>query len=308
MRSRSISMSRPSDGRRASSRTCRTRSPRRSSSASSATRAGRRSWLCWCRRRSRGASQRPRSCRARAAGDRHRPSPPSGGALRRAVGRAGDRARRAARIVGRSVRVAAKAKLNLALAVVGKRDDGYHELRSVFVTLDLADDVRVAPHKRLEVRNTLPLDGEDLAARAVTALARATGREPFAFVSIRKRIPLAAGMGGGSSDAAATLHGLAQLWGVDADLMRIGAELGSDVPFLASGARAAFVSGRGELVRALAPPRDPIDVVVLRPPLRLPTAEVFGSFTMSDRVAASRVEQLVSAFEQGRVTPDVIRT
>ena len=210
--------------------------------------------------------------------------------------------------MGRSVRVAAKAKLNLALAVVGKRDDGYHELRSVFVTLDLADDVRVAPHKRLEVRNTLPLDGEDLAARAVTALARATGREPFAFVSIRKRIPLAAGMGGGSSDAAATLHGLAQLWRVDADLMRIGAELGADVPFFASGARAAFVSGRGELVRALAPPRDPIDVVVLRPPLRLPTAEVFGSFTMSDRVAASRVEQLVSAFEQGRVTPDVIRT
>jgi len=210
--------------------------------------------------------------------------------------------------VGRSVRVTAKAKLNLALAVVGKRDDGYHELRSVFVTLDLADDVRVAPHKRLEVRNTLPLDGEDLAARAVTALARATGREPFAFVSIRKRIPLAAGMGGGSSDAAATLHGLAQLWRVDADLMRIGAELGADVPFFASGARAAFVSGRGELVRALAPPRDPIDVVVLRPPLRLPTAEVFGSFTMSDRVAASRVEQLVSAFEQGRVTPDVIRT
>ena len=210
--------------------------------------------------------------------------------------------------MGRSVRVTAKAKLNLALAVVGKRDDGYHELRSVFVTLDLADDVRVAPHKRLEVRNTLPLDGEDLAARAVTALARATGREPFAFVSIRKRIPLAAGMGGGSSDAAATLHGLAQLWRVDADLMRIGAELGSDVPFFASGARAAFVSGRGELVRALAPPRDPIDVVVLRPPLRLPTAEVFGSFTMSDRVAASRVEQLVSAFEQGRVTPDVIRT
>ena len=121
--------------------------------------------------------------------------------------------------MGRSVRVTAKAKLNLALAVVGKRDDGYHELRSVFVTLDLADEVRVAPHKRLEVRNTVPLDGEDLAAREVNAIARATGREPFAFISIRKRIPLAAGMGGGSSDAAATLHGLAQLWRVDADRM-----------------------------------------------------------------------------------------
>jgi 4-diphosphocytidyl-2-C-methyl-D-erythritol kinase len=210
--------------------------------------------------------------------------------------------------VGRSVRVAAPAKLNLALAVVGKREDGYHDLRSVFVTLDLIDDVRVAPHKRLEVRNSMKVDGEDLAARAVKALARAVAREPTAFVDIRKRIPLAAGLGGGSSDAAATLRGLAQLWRVEADLVGVGADVGSDVPFFAAGVPAALVSGRGEHVRPLPAPRDAIHVVVLRPPLRLATAEVFAAFAMSDRVAASRVDSLARAFDEGRVTPDVIRT
>ena len=206
------------------------------------------------------------------------------------------------------MRIAAPGKLNLALAVVGKRDDGYHEVRSVFVTLDLMDSVRVAPHKRLEVRNSLPIDGEDLAERAVKTLARAAGRDPHAFVSIHKRIPVAAGLGGGSSDAAATMRGLATLWGVDADLIRIGALVGSDVPFFASGAKAAFVSGRGEQVRPLPAPREPMHVVVLRPPLRLPTAEVFSAFAMNDRGAASRTDSLVAAFDERRVTPDVVRT
>src|SRR5919204_4157750 len=210
--------------------------------------------------------------------------------------------------MGRSVRIAAPAKLNLALEVVGKRDDGYHELRSVFVTLDLRDELRVAPHKRLEVRNSLRVDGEDLAARAVKALARATGREPHAFVTIRKRIPLAAGLGGGSSDAAATLRALAQLWRSDADLLRVGAEVGSDVPFFAAAVPAALVSGRGEHVRPLPAPREPIHVVVLRPPLRLSTAEVFAAFAANDRAASGQVDSLVTAFEGEHVTPDVIRT
>ena len=99
--------------------------------------------------------------------------------------------------------VAAPAKLNLALAVTGKRADGYHDIVSVFARIDLADDVRVARHRELEVRNTMDIGpGEDLAARAVRALAMATGRKAHAFVRIRKRIPIAAGLGGGSSDIA----------------------------------------------------------------------------------------------------------
>lgn len=206
-----------------------------------------------------------------------------------------------------SVRIAAKAKLNLALAVEEKRADGYHDLRSVFVTIDLADDVRVATHTRLEVRNTMDVGPDDLAARAVRSLARATSREPNAFVRIRKRIPLAAGLGGGSSDAGAVLRALAQLWKSDADLVRIAAEVGSDVPFFASGAAVALVTGRGEHVRALPAPRDQIYAVVTRPTLRLATRDVFAAFEDADREAAKHVDALVAAFEKGVVTPEFIR-
>src|SRR5438105_5185913 len=95
---------------------------------------------------------------------------------------------RSASPVGRSITLAAPAKINLALAVVGTRPDGYHDLRSVFARLDLADEVRVAAHRRLEIRNTAVLDGEDIAARAVRAMAAAAARDPHAFVRIRKRI------------------------------------------------------------------------------------------------------------------------
>ena len=210
--------------------------------------------------------------------------------------------------MGRSVRVRAPAKLNLALAVVGKRPDGYHELRSVFATLDLADDVRVATHRRLEVRNSADIGaGADLAARAVQVLAGAAGREAHAFVRIRKRIPLAAGLGGGSSDAGAVLRALAGLWGVDADVVAVAAAVGSDVPFFASGAPFAFVSGRGERVRALPRPSQPLHAVVLRPTLRLATADVFAELAPGDRGASHHVDALVAAFEAGAVTPLLLR-
>ncbi len=115
----------------------------------------------------------------------------------------------------RAVALLAPAKINLALAVTAKRADGYHELRSVFATLDLADRVRVAPYRRLEVRIAPDVGappGDDLASRAVRAFAGAIGREPAAFVQIRKCIPVAAGLGGGSSDAGAVLRALATIW------------------------------------------------------------------------------------------------
>jgi 4-diphosphocytidyl-2-C-methyl-D-erythritol kinase len=211
--------------------------------------------------------------------------------------------------VGRSLTVAAPAKLNLALAVTGKRADGYHELASVFATLDLADDVRVAPHKRLEVRNSLEIGpGEDLAARAVRALAAEAKREPHAFVRIRKRIPLAAGLGGGSSDAAAVLRALATLWKTETDLARVGAGVGSDVPFFVSGASVALVTGRGENVAPLPKPAAPLHVVVLRPPVRLATAEVFAELRTEDMGQRAHVDALARAFRAGTVTPETLRS
>jgi 4-diphosphocytidyl-2C-methyl-D-erythritol kinase len=206
------------------------------------------------------------------------------------------------------VTLAAPAKLNLALAVVGKRPDGFHDLRSVFARLDLADEVRVAPHKTLEVRNTMDIGrGEDLAARAVRALARETARQPHAFVRIRKRIPLAAGLGGGSSDAAATLRALAKLWDVDADLVRVAADVGSDVPFFAANAAVALVSGRGDVVAPLPAPREPLHVVVLRPPVRLATAEVFAALQPGDMGHVGHVDALAQAFRDGTATPGTLR-
>lgn len=210
----------------------------------------------------------------------------------------------------RAVALLAPAKINLALAVTGKRADGYHELRSVFATIDLADRVRVAPHRRLEVRIAPDVGappGEDLASRAVRAFAAAVGRAPEAFVHIRKRIPVTAGLGGGSSDAGAVLRALATLWQrEDVDLVALAATIGSDVPFFATGARVAFVSGRGERVEQLPDPAT-MQVVMVRMHEQLATKDGFSALRDDDRGAEGAVESLREAFAQRRVTPQVLR-
>ena len=208
------------------------------------------------------------------------------------------------------VTLLAPAKINLALAVDGKRDDGYHDLRSVFATIDLADRVRVAANRILEVRITPDVGaprGEDLASRAVRAMATATGREATAFVHIRKRVPVAAGLGGGSSDAGAVLRALASIWKRDdVDLVAVAATIGSDVPFFVTGARVAFVGGRGERVDVLPTPNE-IYVVVVRPRDRLATKEVFAALRTEDRGASAAVEVLRDAFARRVVTPQLLR-
>jgi 4-diphosphocytidyl-2-C-methyl-D-erythritol kinase len=212
--------------------------------------------------------------------------------------------------VTRGVALLAPAKINLALAVVGKRDDGFHELRSVFATIDLADRVRVATHRRLEVRIAPDVGaprGDDLASRAVRAMAAATAHEAAAFVQIRKRVPVAAGLGGGSSDAGAVLRALATIWQrSDIDLVALAATVGSDVPFFASGARVAFVGGRGERVEPVPDP-PAMHVVIVRIRARLVTEHVFGAVRGEDRGAAAAVDALRDAFVRGRVTPELLR-
>lgn len=210
----------------------------------------------------------------------------------------------------RAVTLLAPAKINLALAVTGKRDDGYHDLRTVFATVDLADRVRVAPYRRLEVRITPDVGvppGDDLASRAVRAMAKVTGDNPAAFVHIRKRIPVAAGLGGGSSDAGAVLRALASIWKRgDVDLVALAATIGSDVPFFVTGARVAFVGGRGERVEPL-PDRGSIHVVIVRSRARLATKDVFAEFRVADRHAAASADVLRDAFAHGQVTPQLLR-
>lgn len=210
----------------------------------------------------------------------------------------------------RDVTIDAPAKINLALAITGKRADGYHELRSVFATIDLADRVRVSSSPRLEVRIVPDVGarrGDDLGSRAVRAMAAATGHKPAAFVHIRKRIPVAAGLGGGSSDAAAVFRALATIWQRgDIDLVALGATVGSDVPFFVSGARVAFVQGRGDRVDTLpAPPAT--HIVIVRTRMRLATGDVFGALRSDDRGAAAAVDGLRDALARGVVTPQLLR-
>jgi len=211
--------------------------------------------------------------------------------------------------MSRSVHALAYGKVNLTLEVLGKRADGYHELRSVFATIDLADLIRVATSPRLDVRvrpDVGALAGEDLASRAVRAFAAACGRAPRAVIRVRKRIPVAAGLGGGSSDAGAVMRALAELWHVAAPTSDVAASVGSDVPFFVSGARFALVAGRGEDVDPLPAPAAGLWIVLVGPPVAVRTTAVFaahqgppGDGAASDRLAA--------AFRTGAVTPALLR-
>ena len=190
----------------------------------------------------------------------------------------------------------APAKLNLTLAVLGRRRDGFHDLHSVMVPLGLADrlSLAVAPPERGGA-DSLHAEGIDagpapdnLAVRAVAEARRAVGGGwpggpgPTPPLSLRldKRIPVAAGLGGGSSDAAAALDGAVEAWGAELDPQRrlaAAARLGSDVPFFLAGG-AALVQGRGERVERLRGVAGNPGVLLVTPAVALPTPRVFEAF------------------------------
>lgn len=154
----------------------------------------------------------------------------------------------------------APAKVNWTLEVLGRRDDGFHEVRTVLQTIDLRDTVRVSSLNRIEVGlagRTAGLEGapeDNLAYRAAVLLREKVGDPSLgALVEIEKSVPVGAGLGGGSSDAAAVMRALNRLWaaGLSApELACLGSKLGSDVPFFFAGGT-AFGTGRGDEIRPL---------------------------------------------------------
>jgi len=211
--------------------------------------------------------------------------------------------------MSRAVVLMAPAKVNLTLEVLGPRADGYHELASVFATIDLRDRVRVAPWRELDVRIAPAVGapaGDDLATRAVRVLADASGRPALAHVRVRKRIPVAAGLGGGSSDAGAVLNSLARVWRLDGlDLAPIGARVGSDVPFFVSRAAYALVRGRGERVEALPAP-EPFWITLVELPQRVSTAAVFAAHRAKPS-KGERTARLAKALRDRKVTVAALR-
>lgn len=220
---------------------------------------------------------------------------------------------------GRAVETLAPAKLNLVLEVMGRREDGYHELDTVMTTIDLADTVRVSDAPELEVVlsgpgvEQIPVDNE-LASGAARALADAAGREPQARIEITKRLPVSAGLGGGSSDAAAVLRALNRLWDLDWPVERLeplAAALGSDVPFFLHGG-VARCTGRGERVEPL---RDmkPLQLLVLQPsaPQRPgKTARRFGALRASDFSDGKHARRAAHRLARGAPAPvgDLVNT
>ena len=187
------------------------------------------------------------------------------------------------------ITLAAPAKVNLRLRVGRRQANGFHPLDTLFCSLHLADSVMVRPGKGtepvLDAGHASPLAGppemgpaeQNLAIRAARAFMARTGLDAAPEIRLVKRIPAGAGLGGGSSDAAAVLRALRRLHPgrLDAgDLMALGAELGSDVPFFAMGAPFAHGTGRGERLAALTPlPARPVVVVI--PDFAVATAEAF---------------------------------
>jgi 4-diphosphocytidyl-2-C-methyl-D-erythritol kinase len=173
----------------------------------------------------------------------------------------------------------APAKLNLFLHILGRRPDGYHELQTAFQFVDLCDqlnfDLRADGRiERTRGPSEIPV-GSDLVVRAAAALRDATGVSQGVSIAVEKRIPLQAGLGGGSSDAATTLIALNQLWNTGLErpaLARIGLTLGADVPVFVGG-KAAFGEGVGERLTPIEPPEP--DYVIIHPGCGIATAEIF---------------------------------
>ena len=197
----------------------------------------------------------------------------------------------------------APAKINLSLDVLHKRPDGYHEVEMVMTMVDLADrlEMKELPRDTIMISSQagyIPLDEKNLAFQAAKLIKDRCGVERGVYIHLDKNIPVAAGLAGGSSDAAATLRGLNRLWklGLTVDeMMELGAELGSDVPFCVCGGT-ALAQGRGErLTRVASPPA--CWVIIAKPPINVSTADVYGKLRAAEIKRHPDTSGLLSAIE-----------
>ncbi|MHB0912786.1 MAG: 4-(cytidine 5'-diphospho)-2-C-methyl-D-erythritol kinase [Armatimonadota bacterium] len=200
-----------------------------------------------------------------------------------------------------SVTVRSFAKVNLTLDVLGRLPDGYHAIESVMQTIGLHDTVRIEPWEGIRVSCDapgIPTDGRNLAHKAATVFYEAAGIEPGASIHIEKRIPVQAGLGGGSSNAAAVLSGLARAHGIDrAELLPLAAKIGSDVSFFLVGGT-AHVRGRGEEVRPL-PDIPEWEMLIVKPPFGVSTPWAYRRLDELGAEPGRSTERMLKCIETG---------
>lgn len=195
----------------------------------------------------------------------------------------------------------AAAKINLTLDVLYKRDDGYHEVEMIMTMVDLADRIEMQelPGDTIIISSQagyIPLDEKNLAFQAAKLIKERYEVKQGVYIHLDKKIPVAAGLAGGSSDAAATLRGLNRLWNLgisNEELHTLGAELGSDVPFCVTGGT-ALARGRGEKLEHIESPPQ-CWVVLAKPPINVSTADVYGRLNATSINRHPSTNQVVSA-------------
>ena len=186
-----------------------------------------------------------------------------------------------------NLRVRAHAKINLYLDVVGKREDGYHNLETIFHSIGLHDDVIISKTETKDIivrceHPGVPCDSRNLAYQAAQLLSDTVGSIAGVAIDIHKRIPVAAGLAGGSANAAAVLHGMNELFGLgftQETLMRFGAQLGADVPFCLHGGAALGLGIGDQLTRLPALPDVPL--LLLNPGIEISTGAIFKELNFS---------------------------
>jgi len=210
------------------------------------------------------------------------------------------------------LRITACAKVNLSLEVLGKRPDGFHEIRTVMQSISLVDELALEQAETLELEcHPVELGGEgNLVMRAARMLQRVATRPLAARITLRKGIPPASGLGGASADAAAALVGLSELWGLslpDPEMVALASSLGSDVPFFLHGGTAVAL-GRGEVIQPLPDVRR-LWLVLLIPPhgLAAKTAELYRLLRPEHWSSGERTLRLAESISRrGQVSEELM--
>ncbi|SEP06282.1 4-(cytidine 5'-diphospho)-2-C-methyl-D-erythritol kinase [Paenibacillus sp. OV219] len=199
----------------------------------------------------------------------------------------------------------APAKINLLLDVKRKREDGFHEVEMIMTMVDLADrlEMEELPRDTIIISSQagyIPLDEKNLAFQAARLIKDRYNVRKGVYIHLDKKIPVAAGLAGGSSDAAATLRGLNRLWGLgisEEELCELGAELGSDVPFCVTGGT-AIARGRGEKLERISNPPQ-CWVILAKPPINVSTADVYGKLRANELKQHPSTSDMLSAISSG---------
>jgi 4-diphosphocytidyl-2-C-methyl-D-erythritol kinase len=201
----------------------------------------------------------------------------------------------------------AYAKINLTLEVVGKREDGYHEIASIVQAIDLCDTLYLQPGEHIRIASNIPglVTPNNLVFKAVRLMQDYTGSNRGVDISLEKGIPLASGLGGGSSDAAIALRALNEIWESNLsseNLQDVAANLGSDIFFFLKGGRTSLVAGRGDKVTAL-PPLPKTWVVLIKPPVNMvnKTQRMYAGLAPSNYTHSQATQRMLETlYRRGR--------